>query len=60
MHKKLRGKNWFVIKEEDKDIVKIINIHKYIHVGSWKNKEEQRELMINYKMDPNEIYKLSF
>jgi len=60
MHKKLRGKNWFVIKEEDKDIVKIINIHKYIRVGSWKNKEEQRELMINYKMDPKEIYKLSF
>jgi len=59
MINKKRGKNWFVLNEEDKDVVNVIDISSYIKVGSWKNKPEQRELMLNYKMNENELEKLS-
>ena len=59
MHKKTRGKNWFIVKEEDKKNVQIVNFNNYIKVGNWKNKEEQRQIMLNYKMNPEEIVKLS-
>ena len=59
MHNKKRGKDWFVLTDEDRKFVKEVNIKEYIRVGSWKNKPEQQELMLNYKMDPLEIEKLS-
>ena len=60
MHKKLRGKNWFVLKDEDNEFVQVVNFPKYIKVGSWKNKEEQRNLMVEYKMSKEEVDKLLF
>ncbi len=59
MHNKKRGKNWFVLDDSDKNVVKEIEIKDYIRVGSWKNTPEQQELMLNYKMNPVEIEKLS-
>lgn len=59
MVNKCRGKNWFTLNKEDLDIVKIVDISSYIKVGSWKNKPEQQEMMINYKMNKNELEKLT-
>ena len=58
MVNKKRGKNWFILSEKDKETIKCINFPDYIRVGSWKNKPEQIELMLNYKMKKEEVEKL--
>ena len=46
--------------DEDNEFVQVVNFPKYIKVGSWKNKEEQRNLMVEYKMSKEEVDKLLF
>jgi len=58
MVNKKRGKNWFVLTEKDKETIKCVEFPDYIRVGSWKNKPEQLELMLNYKMKNEELDKL--
>jgi len=49
MINKPRGKNWYKINENKNNV--LIPFEKYMKAGSWKNKPEQVELMLNYKMD---------
>ena len=49
MINKPRGKNWYKINENKNNV--LIPFEKYMKAGAWKNKPEQVELMLNYKMD---------
>ena len=57
MVNKCRGKNWFSRKPADEETVRVIDVSGYIKVGSWKNKPEQQQAMIDYTMKASEMGK---